>query len=194
MLRLKLNLWRTVCVSCVAVISFADLSHDMFGQQESLSVWFWDDIDTHGCWLRSCCVYAWLGQWFELEELRFREAGATRALPAAVRRILGFFGIHSEAPNLEILTIRIAQVAPHPNLPNLKDFSKKTIQNADTLDNLLKKHIKTHKFFDLQVTCMSVLNRFFHKFAYVSSVFVIFCKNQWKRKGIRHFCKIVTVS
>ena len=147
MLRLKLICWRIVWVTCVAVISFTDLSDDMFGQQESVSVWFWDDFDTHGCWLRSCCVYAWLGQWFELEELRFRGAGATRALPAAVRPILGLFGNHSEVPNQEILTLRIAQVAPHPNLPNLKDFSKKTIQNVDKLDNLLKNTYKNSSVF-----------------------------------------------
>ena len=68
-------------------------------------------------------------------------AGATRALPDAVKRILRLFGIHSEAPNQEILTLRIAQVAPHPNLPNLKDFRQKTIDNAGTLDMLLNKNI-----------------------------------------------------
>ena len=66
-------------------------------------------------------------------------AGATKALPAALKQILRLFGIHSEAPNQEILTLRIAQVAPHPNLPNLKDFRQKTIDNAGTLDMLLKK-------------------------------------------------------
>ena len=128
--------------------------------------------------MRSCCVYAWLGQWFQLEELRFRVAGATRALPDAVKRILRLFGIHSEAPNQEILTLRIAQVAPHPNLPNLKDFRQKTIENVETPDILLKKHINTDQFFDLQVTCMSVSHILFHKFANVSGVFVTFCRNQ----------------
>ena len=127
--------------------------------------------------MRSCCVYAWLGQWFQLEELRFRVAAATRALPDAVKRTLRLFGIHSEAPNQEILTLRIAQVAPHPNLPNLKDIRHETIENADALDILLNKQIKTDQFFDLQVTCMGVLNRLFDKFANISIV-VTFCKHQ----------------